>query len=76
LSKYDNWREKNSPNLVTLSHFFTKTLCMSHTGLVFFVVKKWQKFTKEKNEWSKTYFSGPRKSKMWQTSLSVLLWFT
>jgi hypothetical protein len=49
---------------------------MSHTGLVFSVAKKWQKFTKEKNEWSKAYFSSPRKPKMWQTSLPVLLWWT
>jgi hypothetical protein len=62
--------EKTNLQIWCLCHiFFTKTF-VRVTGLVFSSAKKWQKFTKEKNGRPKSYFSGPRKSKMWQTSLT------
>jgi hypothetical protein len=46
--KYGNSEKKISQNLVHNHIFFTKVLCMSHTG--FFGVAKWQKFTKKEKQ--------------------------
>jgi len=62
LSKYDNCREKKSPNLVTLSHIFHKNPLYESYWISFFCCEEVAKIYKRKKRMVKSLFFKSKKT--------------